>query len=145
MRRGRHLPRRLLIDTAAFVALAYGKDSNNVAARLIQDTMVADGWRPFTTNFILAETHAFLLHRVTNRLALRIIQEISGGATTVERVIEDDEQRAIEILLHYDDKDFSYTDATSFAVMERIQIDTAFTFDRHFTQYGFRTLTADPT
>ena len=27
--------------------------------------------------------------------------------------------------------------------MERIQIDTAFTFDRHFTQYGLRTLAAD--
>ena len=27
--------------------------------------------------------------------------------------------------------------------MERIQIDTAFTFDFTFTQYGFRTVTAD--
>jgi len=26
--------------------------------------------------------------------------------------------------------------------MERIQIDTAFTFDCHFTQYALRTLTA---
>ena len=92
---------------------------------------------------MLAETHAFLLHRVNNRLALRVIQDISDGATTVERVVEDDEQRVIEILVQYDDKDFFYTDATSFAVMERIQIDTAFTFDRHFTQYGLRTLTAD--
>ena len=92
---------------------------------------------------VLAETHAFLLHGVNNRLAHRVIQDISDGATTVERVVEDDEQRAIEILVQYDDKDFFYTDATSFAVMERIQIDTAYTFDRHFTQYGLRTLTAD--
>ena len=54
---------------------------------------------------VLAETHAFLLHRVNNRLALRVIQDISDGATTVERVVEDDEQRVIEILVQYDDKD----------------------------------------
>ncbi len=36
------------------------------------------------------------------------------------------------------DKRFSYTDASSFAVMERLGIGTAFGFDRDFAQYGFR-------
>ena len=39
--------------------------------------------------------------------------------------------------MKYQDKDFSLTDAISFAVMERLQITQAFTFDRHFAQYGF--------
>lgn len=34
----------------------------------------------------------------------------------------------------------SRTDATSFAVMERLGLDRALAFDRHFTQYGFRSL-----
>ncbi len=46
-------------------------------------------------------------------------------------------------LYQYDDKDFSLTDATSFAVMERIRVPYAFTFDRHFAQYGFTVLTAN--
>jgi predicted nucleic acid-binding protein len=41
-----------------------------------------------------------------------------------------------------DDKDFTLTDATSFAVMERLGITYAFTFDHPFTQYGFIALTA---
>jgi uncharacterized protein len=55
----------------------------------------------------------------------------------VERVTEGDELRAKAILLRYTDKDFSYVDATSFAVMERFGLQTAFTFDEHFVQYGF--------
>jgi predicted nucleic acid-binding protein len=53
-----------------------------------------------------------------------------------------DERRAREIIAQYDDKDFTLTDATSFAVMERLGITYAFTFDHHFTQYGFIALTA---
>lgn len=35
------------------------------------------------------------------------------------------------------------TDAISFVVMERLGITRAFTFDRHFEQYGFTVLTPD--
>ena len=33
-------------------------------------------------------------------------------------------------------KDFSYTDATSFALMERLGLNTVFAFDEPFEQYG---------
>jgi len=54
-----------------------------------------------------------------------------------------DEVRARHIIYQYDDKAFSMTDAISFAVMERLHITRAFTFDRHFAQYGFTVLTPD--
>ena len=34
-------------------------------------------------------------------------------------------------------KDFSYVDASSFAIRERLSISTAFSFDSHFRQFGF--------
>lgn len=37
-------------------------------------------------------------------------------------------------------KEFSFVDATSFAVMRRLNIDVAFTLDLHFVQFGFQTL-----
>ncbi|GFP36049.1 hypothetical protein HKBW3S43_01837, partial [Candidatus Hakubella thermalkaliphila] len=37
----------------------------------------------------------------------------------------------------------SLTDATSFAVMERLKIPYTFAFDRNFTQYGLTVLTVD--
>ena len=54
-----------------------------------------------------------------------------------------DEQRARQIIVAYTDKDFTFTDATSFAVMERLRIGHAFTFDDDFRQYGFTTLTPE--
>ena len=38
------------------------------------------------------------------------------------------------------DKDFSYVDATSFAVMGRLGIRDAFAFDGHFEQYSLNRL-----
>lgn len=49
---------------------------------------------------------------------------------------EADHQAAQAILSRYADKDFSYTDAVSFVLMERLGIPTAFTFDARFRQYG---------
>jgi predicted nucleic acid-binding protein len=37
-------------------------------------------------------------------------------------------------------RDFSYVDATSFAVMERLGIRDAFAFDGHFEQYSLNRL-----
>jgi len=51
----------------------------------------------------------------------------------IERVMEDDEVKAKRIIRDFSDKDFSYTDAVSFVVIERLNIHIAFA---HFVQYG---------
>jgi len=58
----------------------------------------------------------------------------------IERITNDDEARAQDILRPYDDKSFSYVDATSLSVMERLGIRQAFAFDPHFEQYGLELL-----
>jgi uncharacterized protein len=129
--------RRVLVDTSAYFALANPRDASHENVRETVVKLTGRGYRTFTTNLILAETHALLLTRVHRALALQLLTEIDNSATIVVRVSVRDEYRAREILRLYGDKDFSLTDATSFAVMERLGISYALTLDQHFAQYGF--------
>jgi len=86
-----------------------------------------------TSNFVVAETHALLLHHLGREAATAWLEAIPAQ---VVRATAADERRAREIILQYEDKEFSYCDAVSFALMERLGVTTALAFDRHFRQYG---------
>lgn len=134
--------RRTLVDASAYFALLDADDANHAQARTISQRLIAEGWRLFTTSFILAETHALLLNRLSQEIATRFLRDMEHSPTTLVWVTPADVHRAKAIIYQYADKDFSLTDAASFAVMERIRVPAAFTFDRHFAQYGVTVLTA---
>jgi predicted nucleic acid-binding protein len=85
----------------------------------------------------VAETHALGLRYLGRALAHRVLMELLASSTTLVQVSTADERRAQAILTQYTDKAFSYTDATSFAVMERLGISQVFTFGDDFVQYRF--------
>jgi predicted nucleic acid-binding protein len=128
--------RRAFVDTSAFFAISNARDVQHPIARAIANHLRRGNWNLSTSNRIVAETHALLLARAGRHVAATTLAEIDRGDITIIRVSEVDEQRAREIIYQYDDKEFSLTDATSFAVMERLHIPFAFAFDHHFTQLG---------
>jgi len=131
-------PHNVFVDTAAYYALTDERDHSHLAARRAFDRLTNQQRRLITTNFILAEVHALLLHRLGRSVAARVLEAIdTSRGTVVVRISEAQERRAREIIARYDDKDFSLTDANSFAVMEEFGIRQAFTFDSHFAQFGF--------
>lgn len=126
---------RVLVDTSAVYALLDRGDGwHEAAADTLQSLKVARA-EPLLTNFIVAESHALALSRLGPEVARKWLL---GNVWPVERVTEEDEARARGIVAQYTDKTFSYTDATSFAVMERLGLHRAFAFDPHFQQYGFQ-------
>jgi predicted nucleic acid-binding protein len=134
----------IFVDSGAFFALASTRDENHLAAGRIHARILDARQRLVTTNFVLAELHALTLGRHGPRFALQVLQRIDTGGALIVRVSNADELRARQVLARYDDKDFSLTDAVSFAIMERLRITSAFAFDRHFLQYGFMVLGLDP-
>lgn len=132
------------VDTSAYFAATNRRDADHRPVSALMRQLV-DGRRQLvTTNFVLAELHALLLTRVDRRIAAQVLAEVDATElTTVERVTAEDERRGREIVFGFTDKDFSLTDAISFAVMERLRISQAFTLDRNFAQFGWVML--DPT
>ncbi|MGE5577578.1 MAG: type II toxin-antitoxin system VapC family toxin [Syntrophothermus sp.] len=129
----------VLWDTSGVVAFLRADDPHHAEAAACVKRLEGVGGRLMITNFIVSEVYALLLSRASPHIARRWLRE---NPLIPQRVTETDEARARAILFSYTDKDFSYVDATSFAVMERLGIDTAFTFDLHFKQYGWKQLTS---
>ena len=56
---------------------------------------------------------------------------------SVEFVSEDLEAQALRWLRRHDERDYSFVDATSFALMRSLRIRDALAFDGDFTAAGF--------
>jgi predicted nucleic acid-binding protein len=132
--------RRVFVDSSAYLGLLDADDEHHERAVAIVSELAQGAWRQLTTNILIIECHALLLSSLGIAPAAQFLRDIEASRTTIVRVRASDEARAKQIIFQYTDKDFSFTDAISFAVMERLSITRAFTFDRHFAQYGFAQL-----
>lgn len=112
-------------------------DDNHKYASQIWERLRAEQCRPFTTNVLIIETHTFLLIHAHHTVAWTWLRVQPFPEVWVT---ERDYANARRLILKYKDKGFSLADATSFSVMERLRTRWAFSFDDHFTQYGFTRL-----
>jgi len=126
---------KILVDSGVVLALLCRDNQNHLTAVAGLRKMQKQRALPLLTNYLLAETHALLADHLGSdaaRLWLR------SNIWPVEQAGVVDEKRAMEILLSGRGGDCTLVDALSFAVMERLTINTAFTFDENFTHYGFK-------
>ncbi len=127
----------MFIDTSAYFALINENDFSHAQAREIANRLLVARKRLFTSNFVIAETHALVLRKLGRDTAFRVLTELDQSNATIVRVSAVDERRAREIIARFIDKTYSLTDATSFAIMDRLKIGQAFSLDDHFAHYGF--------
>jgi predicted nucleic acid-binding protein len=136
--------RKVLIDTGAFYAFADADDTHHRVAQAIFADLRERGDYLLATTLIVVETHALLLNRLSRRAATQFLKDTEEGTNlVVVWVTPSDVRHGRDVIYRYADKNFSLTDATSFAIMERLKIRYAFTFDRNFTQYGWTVLSAN--
>lgn len=129
--------RSVFIDTSAFYALLDRRDRWNGAARQ-HLAAITDERRPLaTSNLVVAETHALARSSLGHQVAIRWLDSLD---INLIMQTEADHHEVRNLLARYEDKDFSYTDALSFVLMQRLAIPVAFTFDAHFRQYGLEVI-----
>jgi len=132
--------KRLFVDTGAWYALVDKSDPDHKEA---VSFMEKNKIPLLTTNFVFDETVTLLRSRLGWSVAKEFGQKLKDSRfASLIAVKDEDEGRAWEIFLKYKDKDFSYTDCASFAVMERLKMDAVFTFDSHFKTMKFNAMPA---
>ena len=99
--------------------------------------MLASGEPLVTSDHVLVEAWQLIAYRLGRPAAETFWEGIRAGATAVEYVTAADLEVAFAIGQAFPDQDFSIVDRTSFAVMQRLGVHRAATFDEHFAIFRF--------
>lgn len=129
---------KVLVDTSAFCALSIPKDKNNSRAKLLHHQLQERKAILYTSDYVLDEVYTLLKTRDCHTAAIRFMDEISKSHIAILRMFDDIEQAAKTIFRKFDDKKLSFTDCTSFAFINHLNIDAVFAFDEHFRYHPYK-------
>ena len=129
---------KLFVDTSAWLALNDRSDQFHALAVEKLASIRAGRISLVTSDYVLDESVTIIRLRASHAAAVIFGQSILGSSVIdLIPVGTDDRLAAWEIFRKYADQDFSFTDCTSFALMRKLRLKTAFTFDGHFSLIGF--------
>ncbi len=127
----------VFIDTSAICAALYLRDERSEAAGKAWSELSGRNEALVTTNYVLLEALSLL----QRRLGHQVVRDFQTDfvpllqVTWVDAVLH---KRAVAAFLTAGRRDLSLVDCVSFEVMRQLSLDTAFAFDEHFRQQGFR-------
>ncbi|MCK4735375.1 MAG: PIN domain-containing protein [Methanophagales archaeon] len=137
----------IFVDTWAWLALSNRKDAHHELAKRSYEEVKAAGYRIVTSDYVLDEVITALFRNVTFANAVQFVESlfaaINGNQIKLERITEARFKVAWSLRKRYQDKPaISFTDLTSFVLMQELWINKVFTGDAHFEEInlGFEIL-----
>ena len=123
------------VDTSFWIALLSEEDRHFAAAQ----ALVRDGLGPMlTSNHVVGETWTWIRRRFGHERDVTCVRTVREIPTlTVVHLDPEEEQDAWRWLARRDEREYSFIDATSFAVMRRRRMREALAFDGDFSAAGF--------
>lgn len=132
------MARSLFVDTSGWVMLADGDEPMHRRAVAVRDTCLADGGLLVSTDYIMDETLTLLRVRRSLETAMAWWDSVEASPRIGWEWIDPVRaEKARRWMFRWRDKEFSFTDCTSFVVMKERRLRRALTSDRHFKQAGF--------
>ena len=124
----------IFVDTGAWYALAVPSDADHFRAKSIFE---ATAQELVTTDYVVDELLTLFAVRNRKWRGVKWQREVlDSTAATLVKVTEEDFAAALALYNRYSDKAWSFTDCTSYVVMQRLGVSLAFSFDQHFRQFG---------
>lgn len=128
----------IFVDAGAFIARFMRDDQHHRDSLAAWTNIQTRPQRLITTDAVFIET----LNFISQRWPGGSTADVASGILNVPgiqmmKVSDADIRAAIGIIAKFGDQEFSFTDCLSFAVMRRLKLRKAFTFDHHFGVAGF--------
>lgn len=129
----------IFVDTSAFYALLDGDDAEHSRELKLWEGEPPGEGGLVTTNYVVLESMALLQSRL-GMPAVRVFHDAILPLVRVEWIDEVVHAQAVSAFIATDRRGLSLVDLSSFETMRRLEIRSAFTFDRHFRKFGFQIL-----
>lgn len=135
------MAREVFLDSSGLYALADHSDSYHAQAEERVRKLIESGARLVLTDYIVDEACTLTKVRAGSDAALRLL-EIVERSRAIDMVWIGVEhfEAAKALFRKHADHGYSFTDCTSFVVMDKLRIRDALTSDHHFVEAGFRIL-----
>jgi predicted nucleic acid-binding protein len=131
----------LFVDTGGWMACADAADPVHGPSRAARDAALEGGHILVTTDYVVDETLTLVRMRLGLAAAEAWWAQVEGSSRVRHEPIDAlRAEKARSVFFRHRDKDYSFTDCTSFVVMRELKLKEALTTDRHFRQMGFRVL-----
>jgi len=126
----------IFVDSSFWIGLANERDARHAEATALLGTV---GTIQFvTSNHVLGESWTWIRRRAGHRDAVRFADRVEASPRLrVVHVDDELEERAWTWLRRHDEREYSFVDATSFALMRSMKIKDALAFDGDFSAAGF--------
>lgn len=124
----------IFTDTSAWYAIADEDDANHASARAFVESLTLP---LITTDFIVDETITLLRYSLGHSVAADIGGKLwNEQLARLVHIDQEVEREAWQRFLKYHDHRFSFTDCTSFVVMDQLGLSQVFVFDSDFESHG---------
>jgi predicted nucleic acid-binding protein len=126
----------IFVDISFWVALRNRRDPHHEAAGAL---LLRHGNTALvTSNHVRGETWTFLRRRAGHAAAVGFLDALERSARVrIVAVEEDIESSALRWLRQHDEREYSFVDATSFALMRTLRLHEVLAFDGDFSAAGF--------
>ena len=128
---------RAFVDTSAFLAFLDADDKNHQKARKVWADLIDSDAALFCSNYVLVETFALVQHRLGIE-AVRTFNDDVLPLISIKWIDDPIHKAGLSAMLAVNKRKLSLVDCVSFETMRQLELNIAFTFDRHFAEQGFR-------
>ena len=126
----------IFVDSSFWIAAANIRDSRHREAEALYATSRDETL--VTTNHVRGETWTYLQRKAGRARALDFLDDLARSTRVrVHFVTAEQDDEALRWLRRHDEREYSFVDAASFAVMRSLKIRQALAFDGDFTAAGF--------